>query len=111
MSVSKKYYILKYGKKDNLWYVDVRGLDETGYEVWLSGNSLEQEQFGFGGFHTYKQCKQIVDNFNPEIITDPNILRYSSEGVVASFTPKKLYIGYAPSKGDNYQLWLEKELD
>ena len=110
----KKQLIETFGSKNNLWYIDIKGIDENGSEVWLSGNTLHQEQFGYGGFYNYESCKTIIDNwerFEYDAITDPEILRHCSEDNVKLFIPQKLYIGFAPlNDEEDNRLFMEREL-
>ena len=90
-------FIKHYGNQTNLWYIDIEGVDQKGRTVWLSGNVLNKDDFGFGGFHDYYTCKEIVDNFENAVKIDQGRaeFRYSEDGV-KSFTPLNVYIGYSP---------------
>ena len=109
----KEALIKECGDKNNLWYVDVKGVNQDGDEVWLSGNLLDQDQAGYGGFHSYKEAMDLINNF--ENIFNPSAadLTYCSETGVEVFYPKKVYLGFAPlydDDGDENRIWLERTL-
>jgi len=114
--MTKKQLIEKFGKENNLWYIDVEGVDQNGLEVWLSGNVLRQSEFGFGGFYDYETCNTMIKNwekFGFEATSDPEILRNCSEDDVTLFIPRVLHLGFAPideDMEDEYQIWLERVL-
>lgn len=111
MKRNKQWYINRWGKQDNVWYIDVKGIDQNGRIVWLSGNVLDQDEAGFGGFRDYLATKIIIDNFNTLSKITPDLYRHCSEDGVKSFKPTHIYLGYAPLTSENYQFWLERELD
>jgi len=102
--------INRHGDEDDVWYIDVRGVDQDGRTVWIGGNVLDQDECGYGGFHNYQTCKQIVDDFKFFVKYTPEAYRNASENDVTSFTPKVLYIGYAPLGDENNQLFKVREL-
>ena len=99
-------YIKKYGSYDLLWYIDVKGEDQKGREVWISGNVLSQRQCGYGGFYSYEEAKNIIDHFEDLVNYKPEDFRNASDDGVTEFTPQVLYLGFSPLdiKKDN-QVW------
>ena len=86
-----KKLIEEHRHETNTWYIDMK--DEQGN--WLSGNILPQDQFGFGGFHSYDEvigmCKMI-----------------NKDSCFGGFYPQEVYIGYAPLNYDENSLGLFK---
>ncbi len=110
MGKRKQWFINRWGKQSHMWYIDVQGVDQNGRTVWLSGNILGQNKFGFGGFRDYLANMIIIDNFNTLVKITPDAYRFCSEAGVTAFTPQKVYLGFAPMKGEN-QIWPERELN
>ena len=94
--MTKEELIAQNNKRKYVWYIDVKGEDQNGETVWLSGNALAYRQAGYGDFYTYTQVKKTLDNF--EMIFNPKEedLPYCSEDGVTKFTPKEIYLGYSP---------------
>lgn len=96
--------IRQHGDENNTWYIDVKGRDQNGNFVWISGNVLHQEEYGYGGFYTYNRAKFIIDNFEKVVAYDDEVYKNASEDRVISFTPIELYIGYAPLNDEEYNM-------
>lgn len=109
MGKRKQWFINRWGKQNNVWYIDVQGVDQNGRTVWLSGNTLTPDQFGFGGFRDYQSTMKIINHFEKIVNITSDAYKYCSEDGVTSFTPQKVYLGFAPMKGEN-QIWPEREL-
>ncbi len=103
--------IKKYGSINNVWYIDVKGVDQNGEIVWLSGNVLNQSQCGYGGFYNYIEAMNIITDFEKLSNIKLEDLIACSEPGVTTFTPKMLYIGYAPLDMDeDGDIWKVRRL-
>ena len=95
--------IEKYGKDKRYWYVDVLGMTLDGKRShYMSGNIMPQNKCGYGGFHSYKECLDILENFAKKVhYSIKDIVEYSSEGF-DTFVPLKASIYFAPIEdGEN----------
>lgn len=57
--MTKTNIIKKYRNEPGCWYLDVLCTDNT----WVSGNIMKPFEKGFGGFHTYDECQDLLGKF------------------------------------------------
>ena len=108
MSLEK--YILKHGAEPHTWYVDIKGVDLDGNDVWMSGNSMPQGKAGFGGFYDFQKAIELAFFMKGVKSFTPSELEYCSD-MVDYFIPKEIYIGYSPlDENKDNELWKVIEL-